>query len=589
MELYEVALQMLLERRDRERRIERVMALTRTDKTLLLRDIAYWLIRNAWTSAPAGRVRERVATKLAGMVQVDASADEVYRMLLERSGLLREPVAGQTDFVHRTFQEYLAAAEAVATDDIGALITNAYSNLWSDVVVMAAGHATAAQRVELIRGLLDRADREQDPQLRRLADALRLLAAACLETSPEVPQDLRRQVQRAAEALLPPKTMAMAQVLARSGTFTLDLLARAEPRTAAEVAATVRAAAGTGDPAALPLLARFGRDTRKPVVRELLRAWPRFDPDQYARTVLPAYPLDSEEWFEIRDLRLIPALHHLANLRRLRVITLDGSPVDPAFVADLPDLEGLILSDVTDLQPLAGTAITRFWQPMGGLVDRPPLSLAPLAELPELTELAVWGRRTADLAALRGHDQLVVLSLGQLGSRDALAGVPQLPGLGSVGIGGSPDLDSLQWLRFLNSPFQIIAYACPALDDISILTRWKEAVRSVGLNRCPAVDIAPLSSLRRLEDLSLLGSGPLELSPIAGLPGLRRIHLGLGPLPDLRPLKDSPALAVLEAHGVPEVDLGPLAGREGLTVEVDRSATVHGAARLGAGSRVVRR
>jgi hypothetical protein len=589
MELYEVALQMLLERRDRERRIGVEAGFSRTDKTLLLRDIAYWLIRNGWTSASADRVRTRIAAKLMGMVQIRAYADEIYRMLLERSGLLREPVAGQTDFVHRTFQEYLAAAEAVATDDIGALIANAYTDLWSDVVVMAAGHATATQRTELIRGLLERAASERDPQRRRLADSLRLLAAACLETSPEVPPDLRREVERTAEALLPPKTMATAQVLARSGTFTLDLLARAEPRTASEVAATIRAAAGTGDPAALPLLARFGRDTRKSVVRELLRAWPRFDADEYARTVLLAYPIDRKEWFEIRDLSLIPALHHLTNLRHLRVTTLDGSPVEPAFVADLPNLEGLIVSDITDLQPLVGTAISGFMQPMNGLTDRPPLSLAPLAEIPALTRLVVAGRRVIDLVALHGHDRLAGLYLGELGSSDALVELPQLPHLESIGIGGMPDLRSLEWLRFLNSPYEATAYSCASLEDVSILALWQETLYEIALERCPAADLRPLSALHHLEMLSLRWSGPLDLGPVAVLPSLRRIRLGYGPLPDLRPLKDSPALAMLEARGVAEVDLGPLAGREGLTVEVDRSATVNGAGRLGAGSRVVRR
>jgi hypothetical protein len=372
MELYEVALQMLLERRDRERRIDRGAALTRTDKTLLLRDIAYWLIRNGWTSASSERVRERIEAKLAGMAQVEVSADEVYRVLLERSGLLREPVEGQTDFVHRTFQEYLAAAEAVATDDIGALVANACTDLWSEVVVMAAGHATAAQRTELIRGLLDRAVAERSV---RLSGSLRLLAVACLESSPELPPDLRREVQQAAAALLPPRTMTAAATVARSGgAFALDLLARSEPHSAAEVAATIRAAADIGDPAALQLLARFGKDARKSVVRELLPAWPRFDPQQYGRTVLPHHAIDSDEWFEIRDPSLVPALSHLANLRRLRIITPDGSPVDPTFAADLPNLRDLVVSDFTDLRPLIGTTITSLVQPWTGLTDTVPRS-----------------------------------------------------------------------------------------------------------------------------------------------------------------------------------------------------------------------
>ena len=67
---------------------------------------------------------------------------------MERSGLLREPAAGRVDFVHRTFQEYLAAKAAVDNDEIGLLVTNAHDDQWREVVVMAAGmHLRAMRRI----------------------------------------------------------------------------------------------------------------------------------------------------------------------------------------------------------------------------------------------------------------------------------------------------------------------------------------------------------------------------------------------------------------------------------------------------------
>lgn len=584
MELYEVALQMLLERRDRERRVDQDAALTRTDKTLLLRDIAYWLIRNGWSSAPSARVRERIAAKLTGMAQVEVSPDEVYRMLLERSGLLREPVAGQTDFVHRSFQEYLAAAEAVATDDIGALIAHAYTDLWSDVVVMAAGHATPAQRSELIRGLLDRAGTER---VARRAGSLRLLAAACLETSPELPPDLRDEVQRAAETLLPPKTMATAQLLARSGTFTLDLLARAEPRTAAEVAATIRAAAEIGDPAALPLLARFGTDARKSVYRELLRAWPRFDPEQFAQTVLAGHPLNDGQ-LDIKDRRLIPALRHLVHLHRLGVEPPDdGGPVDLSFVREVPGLRELFVSDLADLAPLAGSRLQLLWE-FGQTLTNSPLPIGPLATMPELRVLTIQQRVTG-LATLRQLDRLKQLWLRDLGTRDALAELTTLRTLDRLEVGGMPDLRDLTELSFLDSPQVVGITDCPALADIRDMSRWSDTLKRVWLEGCPAVDLTALELLPALESLSLRGSGPLDLSPIIGLPRLSFIALGGAALPDLRPLRTLPALATLQVLDVADLDLSPLAGHEGLEVRVLRSTTVHGADQLGPGARVVRR
>lgn len=587
MELYEVALQMLLERRDRERRIAgQLPALTRTAQTLLLRDLAYWLIRNGWTSAPAERVRERIAAKLAGMTPVDGDAGEVYRLLLERSGLLREPVAGQTDFIHRTFQEYLAGQEAAATDDIGVLLANAHTDLWSEVVVMAAGQATTSRRTELIRGLLDRAERERRP---RSASALRLLAVASLETSPELPPDLRREVQKAAETLLPPRTMAAAQSLARTGGFTLDLLARTEPRGATEVAATIRAIADIGDPAALPMLDRFGRDPRKTVVRELLRAWSRFDPEQYARTVLPAYPLRNDGYLEISDRRMIPALGYLTNLRKLRVGGTKYDPVDLSFVQELPNLRELSAPDFSDLSPLAGSHL----EVLRGTIVRhslehcDPVSLSPLSDVPNLRVFRI-DRSVADVRALLCLERLEELHLTRIGTSDLLAELSPLCDITDFGCGGMPDLRDLRALSFLNRPVAVQLANCPALTDVSDLGRWSETLADIAILQCPIADLTPLATLHKLTRLTLFASGEPDLSPIASLGMLKEITLGGDLRPDLHPLSKLPALADVHLWTHPGVDLEPLSGREGITIHVGPSTTVRGAERLGAGSRVVR-
>ncbi|MEV0650830.1 NACHT domain-containing protein [Phytomonospora sp. NPDC050363] len=368
MELYDVALQMMLERRDSERRVSGGLALSRTDKKVLLRDIAYWLIRNDWTSAPSDRVRERIRTKLTSMAQVSADADAVYRLLLERSGLIREPVEGSTDFVHRSFQEFLAAEQAVENDDIGVLIANAYTDIWSEVVVMAAGHASFGQREELLRGLLDRSDGDDQ------RDALRLVAAACMETSPELSPQLRHLVREATAALLPPKTMEAAGVLARTGSFTLDLLARSTPIAENEVAATIRAAALIGDPAALSLIARFKRDTRNMVAVELYRAYDMFDAVEYTREVLVG-SWQADTYMAVDDPEFIAILPMLKQLRHLS-LSFDphGPPVRLAFVCEMPTLVEIdLLSGRFDLSPLTGlpASITVRLSPQTVITARP--------------------------------------------------------------------------------------------------------------------------------------------------------------------------------------------------------------------------
>ena len=56
MELYDVALEMLLERRDAEHHVVADTMLSRTEKTLLLQDVVYWLIRNGRRMLKGGRL-----------------------------------------------------------------------------------------------------------------------------------------------------------------------------------------------------------------------------------------------------------------------------------------------------------------------------------------------------------------------------------------------------------------------------------------------------------------------------------------------------------------------------------------------------
>src|SRR5262249_14450380 len=241
MELYDVALEMLLERRDAESEVVADTQLSRTEKTLLLQDLAYWLLRNGWTDADKQQVIGRIGSKLQSMAQVSATPEAVYRSLLERSGLIREPVADRVDFVHRTFQEYLAAQEALAAGDTGVLVNNAHLDQWREVVIMAAGHAYAPVREALLSELVERGRRASSDR-----DKLSLLAVACLETSPELSTGLREEIRARVRYLLPPRNVTAAKSLAAAGDFVVDLLAEAEPRTAREAAATIRAAALIG-------------------------------------------------------------------------------------------------------------------------------------------------------------------------------------------------------------------------------------------------------------------------------------------------------------------------------------------------------
>lgn len=144
MGLYAAAIDMLIETRDAKRGVPsaQVIRLEREQKIRILQDLAWHLSTSDRIELPKTTVRQLITGRLNAMPQAGVSADEVLDSLLERSGIIREPVPGKIDFVHRTVQEYLAAKQAADLGDMDLLIRNAHLDQWRDTVIIAAGHAT---------------------------------------------------------------------------------------------------------------------------------------------------------------------------------------------------------------------------------------------------------------------------------------------------------------------------------------------------------------------------------------------------------------------------------------------------------------
>jgi predicted NACHT family NTPase len=125
MQLYGLALEMLIDARDAERgvRAARLAELDRPAKEALLDGLAYWMMRNGATEADRNDVATQVGILLQRLSKIPQSAEQVLQELLERSGVLRQPQIDVIDFIHRTFLEYMAARAAVTAGDLGLLCT----------------------------------------------------------------------------------------------------------------------------------------------------------------------------------------------------------------------------------------------------------------------------------------------------------------------------------------------------------------------------------------------------------------------------------------------------------------------------------
>lgn len=471
MQLYQIALDMLLERRDTERNIEPMRGLSLLEKVLLLQDLAFWLLRNGWSDVDVGRVLERLRNRLELMPQVGQTPDRVLGYLLERSGVLREPVVGRVDFVHRTFQEYLAAKAAIEDDSVGFLVQQAHLDQWQDVVVMAAGHAPRRAREELLRGVLSRGDAEPANRYR-----LHLLAVACLETSPELDRTLRLAIEDRTASLLPPRSYGAAKALGAAGEFVIDLLWRARPRTGREVGATIRAAAEVGSDSALRVIARYGRDERLEVVRELLAAWPNFDTEQYAMLVLADSPLLYSE-LVLDDPDLLPGCRYLRNLRALQCSFRSGfGTLD--YLDDL-HLTAFGISDpkLQDLSQLSGRQLTKLSINYMGRMK----TLAPVGQIDGLKALT--------------------LSSWDFGPDTALLGTLGPANLMSLSLEGFLGVQSIHELSMFSGLQELSLTGFPALETLHGIERWSGTLRHLNLSDMRPIDLSSAGALERLEML----------------------------------------------------------------------------------------
>jgi len=478
IELYEACFHMLIDRRDLVRGVDLrdYPNLSYRQKRALLQDLAYWLLRNGYSMIAVERAEERLAQKVESLqgLRRTIKANHVLRLFIERSGLLREPVKGQVDFTHRTFQEFLGAQTALDEGDLGFLIKSAHEQQWREVVILAAGLARPLERSNIIRDLIARGDNEP-----RYRQQLHLLGVACLETSIELDSTIIEEVILRLQSLVPPRTIKDAKSLALAGELALPFL-ESQGASGKVSAACVRALALIGGEAALQVLEGYKSDPREGVSTELTRGWDYFDRTEYARRVLC----------------------HDGRLRLKRPASLQGvESLDNVTALEI-DL-GYVLPDLTPVANLRNLSRARLWNAY--LLK----SLRPLLPLAGLEQLAAYF-----LYSLENIEDLVnfpnLTELTLFGSHKVMDWTP---------------LSRLTSLTLLELPY---ARLLSNLEAISLLGN----LTILELRGCEnVIDLSPLSTLSKLTTLDI--SECLKLTnfePLCAIASLKELRVSSGVL-----------------------------------------------------------
>jgi hypothetical protein len=477
IELYEACCHMLIERRDIERGVELrdYTRLSYRQKSMILKDLAYWFLKNGWSAAPIERVEERVQHKITNMTGLpqDTSGADIVRLFIERSGIIKKPVPDQLDFTHRTFQEFLAAHAALDEGDIGALIKNAHDDQWRETVLVATGLTTNNKdREEIIKGIIKRGDKEGDKQ-----HQLYLLAMACIDNSIEVGSVLKKIAEERLSKLLPPKTILEAKALASAGELAIPYLSGFKQAEPSVISFCIHALSVISGPAALDSIEEYSHEPHESLVEDFVRAWRSFDGNEYAERVLSGV-LRRSKHLKLGSDFLLEGIEHFKHLTALR-ITNNFRLKDLSPLKELTNLTVLELPGCESLKDLK--AIT---------------------SLPNLRALDLYGcSQVDDLTPIAGLTNLITLGLGEcykIVDLSPISGLKHLESLDLSNCMGVSDLNPLEGLLNVN---KLSLYGCQQIRDIKPLS---ELVNLIVLNLSYCENVRDLTILKKLVNLKSL-------------------------------------------------------------------------------------
>jgi hypothetical protein len=433
------------------------------------------------------------------MLAITGTPDQVLRQLLVRSGLLRRPSAETLDFVHRTFQDYLAAKAAVEDENLGVLVRNAHDDQWDDVLRMAVGHARPRERVKILSALL--AEAEKQPRYR---DRLRLLAANCLEHATELDPGIRERVTEAATTLIPPRDDETAKELATAGALVLDLLPGPDGLDDQTARAVVITALEVADSRAIPLLRRYATHPSVGVRGQLARAWERFDTREYGEQVIARLAYDDGLRFVARSAEQLAFLQHHGGRPTIEC----SGPLGNEDLEHLPSgIRELRIHDTPHGLDLG--AILRRSAPGSLWLSNctGEISLAPLAGSALDSLYLHWNTQLGDPGALRGADQLRTLAVAALADspEERLAGLALPPGLTALYVG------------LFHTPMTELRTLLGTVPELENLF--------VSAERFPVRMRSPLRTLHRLRRLRVLREDLRHLQTQRPLPAVTELQL----------------------------------------------------------------
>ncbi|MFE6283700.1 NACHT domain-containing protein [Streptomyces sp. NPDC057877] len=396
--LYRAALAMLLGGRDAGRGVRPAdVTLDSDEQHALLQRLAIWLVRTGQQQMTRDQAVQQLNLALRDMpqIQAQATAERVLGFLVDRSGLLQERADDAIQFIHRTFQDYLAAKEFHESGYILELLKHVTNEEWSDVFVLGVGHATRKDAHDLIERLINLGDKAAYRDRRWY---LHMLAARCASSLLTLDAGLSQRVRDGIRRLMPPRDGRESMELGKLGDWFVDLLPEAvsldEVRAYHVVRALIQVRSARARRALRPFAAHPAEGVRDCVVS----GWDTQPVDEYAREVL--YGMDAPHVVVSSPARLA----HVSRFGAVRSVAVFGAYSDKQLDAALPK-KGLRHIEIHSGYALKGLDFVR------ARVDLASLALLSLMRTRDVPEILMACSAAGRIGRLTLHvERLAALS-----------------------------------------------------------------------------------------------------------------------------------------------------------------------------------
>ncbi|MDJ0510289.1 MAG: NACHT domain-containing protein [Crocosphaera sp.] len=187
VELYKEICQVLLEKRQRAKKLDLDYPLTATQKQTVLQVLALRLMQDNTRQFKFSEKAPIIHSKLIEVASSEFTAERFIEQIRDVCSLLVERENDVYEFAHLSFQEYLAAVEIQATQQEKLLLDNIKNSWWHETIRLYAAQSNATN---IIRAILNM----EEPTVDAMA-----LAYDCRDEGLIIDPDIREQLERRLE------------------------------------------------------------------------------------------------------------------------------------------------------------------------------------------------------------------------------------------------------------------------------------------------------------------------------------------------------------------------------------------------------